>query len=46
MTDYEINKQKIAEHRERSKGKRILNKLCDLMEFVNEKYIKEIEDEK
>ena len=40
MTEYEQNKKKIAEYRKRSNSW-TLKKLCDLMDWANEKMIKE-----
>ena len=36
MTEYELNKKKITEYRKRSNSW-LLTKLCDLMEWANEK---------
>lgn len=40
MPDYYYNKQLIAEYRKKSKG-RLMNLLVDIMEFVNERFIKD-----
>lgn len=43
MNEYEQNKKKIAEYRERNNSK-ILKLLCNVMQWANEKCIKESED--
>lgn len=44
MNEYERNKVKIAEYRKRSNN-RLVRLLCNLMEWINEKCLKEKNDE-
>lgn len=41
MTEYEKNKKKLQEYRKRSKGSKLIELLCKIMEWFNEHCIKD-----